>query len=661
MDKNNLEKIALASRILSIDAIQEANSGHPGLPLGAAELGAYLYGYAMNYNADKPDWINRDRFILSAGHGSMFLYSHLHFAGFNISIQDIKNFRQLGGICAGHPEYGIAPGVDATTGPLGQGLAMGVGVALGETIAADKYNTDVHTLIDHYTYVLVGDGCLAEGITSEASSLAGHLKLGKLIVFYDSNRITIDGSTDLSFTENVEARYHSYGWQVLKGSMYSYDEIDRLTQEAKKNIDKPTLIILESDIGKGSPNKQGTADVHGSALGFEEVALTKENLGVDSSKKFYVDPEIYKIYENRKKELKNKYNNWMAVYESWSKQNPELAIDLSNVKKGNLIKDAIKTAGYKQGDSFATREASAKAISYYSSVYTNLVGGSADLSTPNRTSIPNATVYSPDNRGGRYIHYGVREFAMAAIANGLSLYGCFKPFVGTFLAFSDYLRPALRLSALMKLGVIYVFTHDSIYVGEDGPTHQAVEHLASLRAIPNVMVQRPGDPEETLAVWGYALENDESPTVFALTRQGLPVFNKYDTNWIDNIKKGAYIAKEAEKSVKKVIIATGSEVALVMDALNSNNNDGIYDDIRIVSMPCRELFFAQSEEYKESLLPMDASVMVVEAGIKMGWERLADPENILSVDNFGESGPAAEVAKHFNFTIDKVLDMINNL
>ncbi len=661
MDKIKLEKIALASRILSIDAIQEANSGHPGLPLGAAELGAYLYGYAMNYNADKPDWINRDRFILSAGHGSMFLYSHLHFAGFKISIEDIKNFRKLGGICAGHPEYGIAPGVDATTGPLGQGLAMGVGVALGETIAADKYNTDEHTLIDHYTYVLVGDGCLAEGITSEASSLAGHLKLGKLIVFYDSNRITIDGSTDLSFTENVEARYHSYGWQVLKGSMYSYDEIDRLTQEAKNITDKPTLIILESDIGKGSPNKQGTADVHGSALGVEEVALTKENLGVDPSKKFYVEPEIYKIYENRKKELKNKYNKWMDVYESWSKQNPELAIDFSNVKKCNLIKDAIKAAGYKSGDSLATREASAKAISYYSSVYTNLVGGSADLSTPNRTSIPNSTVYSADNRGGRYIHYGVREFAMAAIANGLSLYGCFKPFVGTFLAFSDYLRPALRLSALMKLGVLYVFTHDSIYVGEDGPTHQAVEHLASLRAIPNVLVQRPGDPEETLAVWGYALENDESPTILALTRQGLPVIEKYDPNWIDNIKKGAYIAKEATKSVKKVIIATGSEVALVMDSLKSSNDDGKFDDIRVISMPCRELFYAQAEEYQKKLVPKNASVMVVEAGIKMGWERLADPDNILSVDVFGESGPASEVAKHFNFTNEKVLEMINNL
>ena len=456
MDKQNLQKAALASRLLSIDAIQKANSGHPGLPLGAAELGAYLYGYAMNYYSKNPAWINRDRFVLSAGHGSMFLYTYLHLGGFDITIEDIKNFRQLGSKCAGHPEYGLTPGVEATTGPLGQGIAMAVGMAIAETMTSNRYNTDTHKIIDHCTYALVGDGDLAEGVSAEASSLAGHLKLGKLIVYYDSNGITLDGNTDLSFTEDVEARYLSYGWQVLKGSMYNLDELDDLTQKAKDYIDKPTMIILESIIGKGSPNKQGTSDVHGSVLGEDEIEKTKINLGIDPSAKFYIDPDVTKFFDDRQKNLYAKYLEWKNIYFKWEQENPTLAEELKVKNDFDDASTAIEIIGYKIGDSPSTRDVLNKAIEYFSKNNTNLVGGSADLSGPNRTITANSTVYSFTNRNGRYIHYGVREFAMASVANGIALYGILKPYIGTFLVFSDYYRPAIRLSALMKLGVIYV-------------------------------------------------------------------------------------------------------------------------------------------------------------------------------------------------------------
>ncbi|AEV30200.1 transketolase [Sphaerochaeta pleomorpha str. Grapes] len=662
MDKRNLQKAALASRLLSIDAIQKANSGHPGLPLGAAELGAYLYGHAMNYYPDDPKWINRDRFVLSAGHGSMFLYSYLHLAGYDISLDDIKHFRKYGSKCPGHPEYGVTPGVEATTGPLGQGVAMAVGMAIAETMAGEKYNTREHSIIDHYTYVLAGDGDLSEGVSAEASSLAGHLKLGKLILFYDSNNITIDGNTDLSFTEDVEARYVSYGWQVLKGSMYDLDELDNLTRQAKNNTDKPTMIILKSIIGKGSPNKQGTSGVHGAALGEEEVAETKLFLNANPLEKFVVDSDVYTFFEGRKSDLYSGYSKWQKTYLKLKEENPNLAVDFSAENNSEDLNTVLTSIGYKIGDAPATREASSKAINYYAEKYGNLVGGSADLSGPNRTGMAHASIYSSMNRNGRYIHYGVREFAMAAIANGMALYGGFKPFVGTFLVFSDYLRPALRLSALMKLGVIYVLSHDSIYVGEDGPTHQPIEQLAALRAIPNVSVQRPADAEETIAVWDIALKNSETPTVIALTRQGLPVFEKDDKDWMNNIRKGAYIAREAKGEIKRVVVATGSEVTLVLRAISECEDNALsFDDVRVISMPDREKFYTQPLEYISHLIPDDASVMVVEAGIAMGWDRIAARKNILSIEDFGESAPAEDVASAFGFTEAKIIQMLGRL
>ncbi len=660
MDITSLQKIANSSRLLAIDAIQTANSGHPGLPLGAAEIGAYLYGYAMNYYSKDPLWINRDRFVLSAGHGSMFLYSYLHLAGYDVSLEDIKNFRKIGSKCAGHPEFGLTPGVDATSGPLGQGVAMAVGMAIAETMASATYNTEKFNIFDHYTYILAGDGDLSEGVSSEACSLAGHLQLGKLIMFYDSNKISIDGGTEVSFTEDVHSRYLSYGWQVLSCSMYDFEAINNLTQQAKECSDKPTLIILESVIGKGAPNKQGTPDVHGSPLGEEELRKTKAYYGEDPDKKFYVDPDVHSYFEKKEALKLEKYSLWQEMYTQWKQENPEKATELEQSNHHVEITKEMVSNRYKIDEAISTRDASLHAIGSYSKLYTNLVGGSADLSGPNRTLAPHTPIYSAKNRSGKYIHYGVREFAMATIANGLFLYGHFRPFIGTFLAFSDYFRPALRLSALMELGVIYVLTHDSIYVGEDGPTHQPIEHLAALRAIPNVSVQRPADAEETIAIWDIALTRTKTPTLLVLSRQGLPVFKKDDPNWFDNIKKGAYIAKEATSDLKRVVVATGSEVSLVLQTI-ANSNDSSFDNIRVISMPDREMFYKQSHEYRSRLIPDNVEVLVVEAGVKMGWERIANENNILSVDHFGASGPAEELGKQFNFTQENIIQMLNNL
>jgi len=653
MDTKALEKVALSVRALSIDAIQKANSGHPGLPLGAAELGAILYGELMKHDPSDPAWADRDRFILSAGHGSMFLYSLLHLAGYkDISLDSVKNFRQIGSSAAGHPEYGMAAGIEATSGPLGQGVAMAVGFAVAETMLAARFNTAAHKIVDHYTYALCGDGCLMEGVSAEASSFAGHQGLGKLIVYYDSNKITIDGSTDIAFTEDVAKRYEAYGWQVLRGSMYDFEEIARLTAQAKAEAQKPSIIILTSIIGKGAPHKQNTADAHGAPLGAEEVAAARANLGIPGD--FYIAPEAQSYFKAKQTEWKKTHESWQALFDAWSKENPEKRKEWDQFHSGKAVPAALPA--YNGGDKIATRTAGNKALTAVAKANINLVGGSADLKGPNAVGLPaELGTWSKGTRAGQYIHFGIREFGMAAICNGIILHGGLRSYCSTFMVFVDYLRPALRLSALMKQPVIYVLTHDSIFVGEDGPTHQPIEHLASLRIIPNVRTLRPADAEETAEAWAMAMEYTQGPSALALSRQNLTVFPKADPDWKNTIRTGAYIVKQADGgSPDTVIIATGSEVGLALEAASKAGKK-----VRIVSMICKELFESQPAAVRDAIVPTGARVIVCEAGVRSGWERWAKPEDILSIDRFGESGPADKVGEHLGMTADALAKIIN--
>jgi transketolase len=652
MNIKALEKTALSVRALTMDATQKANSGHPGLPMGAAELGALLYGELLRHDPSDPKWADRDRFVLSAGHGSMFLYSLLYLSGYQgITMDDIKTFRQVGSNAAGHPEYGLIEGIENTSGPLGQGIAMSVGMAIAESMLAARFNTDKRTIVNHYTYAFVGDGCLQEGVSGEASSLAGHLALDKLIVFYDSNKITIDGSTDLSFTEDTAKRYESYGWQVLKGSMYNFEEIAKLTAQAKAETKKPSIIILTSIIGKGAPTKQNTADSHGAALGAEEVAAAKTTLGIPGD--FYVAPETAEYFKEKRAEWKKVRENWLAEFEAWSKENPDKRKEWDVFYSGKAAPAALPT--FAAGDKAATRSAGNKALIAIAGANQNLVGGSADLKGPNAVGIPDAGVYSTANRAGRYIHFGIREFAMASISNGIQLHGGLRAFCSTFMVFSDYLRPALRLSALMKQPVIYVFTHDSIFVGEDGPTHQPVEHLASLRAVPGLRVLRPADAEETAEAWSMAMDRLAGPTALAFTRQNTTVFPKEDPDWKHTIRTGAYVVKKADGKPDVVIIATGSEVGLALDALTRVNNK----KAQVISMISRELFESQPQAIRDAIIPPGIRVICCEAGIKMGWERWAKPEDIMSLDRFGASGPGGKVGEYLGFTSGALAALIN--
>ncbi|MBN2810340.1 MAG: transketolase [Spirochaetales bacterium] len=650
-----LDAVALSVRSLSMDAIQKANSGHPGLPLGTAELAAVLYGKILNHNPADPEWKNRDRFVLSAGHGSMFLYSILHLSGYKVSMDDIKNFRQIGSKCPGHPEYGYTEGVESTSGPLGQGVATAVGMAIAESMLAARFNTAAHTVVDHYTYSLVGEGCLMEGISSEASSLAGHLKLGKLIVFYDENKISIDGSTDLSFSEDVAARYASYGWQVLRGDMYDYAGIESLVKQAKAD-GRPSLIMLKSVIGKGAASVAGTAKAHGAPIGAEGIAAAKTALGLDPVKDFQVVPAAYDYFAARKDDFAAAEASWKSVFDAWSKANPALRAEwdaffaeggIDNARLNAAVLPPVKT-----GDSLATRTASNNALNAFAAVLPNLVGGSADLQGPNAVGIKNTAAFSAEHRDGRYLHFGIREFAMAAITNGIQLHGGLRPFCATFLIFADYLRPALRLSALMKLPAIYVLTHDSIYVGEDGPTHQPVETISSLRGIPNVWVLRPADAEETSYAWKMALARKDGPVCLALTRQNITVFPKDDPDWKHTIECGAYIVRKGSDSPDVTVLATGSEVSLALAAADLVPGK----KIRVVSVVSKELFESQSEVIRNAIVggsKNSVRIVTAEAGIRMGWEGWTrDASDNFSIERFGESGPANKVAEHLGFTAE---------
>ena len=652
--KKSLDAIALSIRSLSIDAIEKAKSGHPGLPLGAAELASSLYAQILKHNPKNPNWINRDRFVLSAGHGSMLLYSILHIAGYDISLEDIKNFRQVGSKCQGHPEYGAVDGVEMTTGPLGQGIATATGMAIAERMLASTFNTEAHKIIDHYTYVLVGEGCLMEGISSESSSLAGSLGLNKLIVYYDANKISIDGSTDITFKEDVKKRYEAYGWNVLEGDMYSYYDIFNLTEKAHKST-KPTLIILNSIIGYGAPSVQNNAKAHGAPLGKEGVKEAKKSLGLDVEKDFYVAKEAYDFFSKRQKELAKLEEDWNASFKLWAKENPDkktlFDFYFSSSKREGIEPVLEKLNGKKYDAPIATRAASKDVLSELVKLFPNLVGGSADLTGPNAVGV-GLTPFTKE--GGKYLHYGIREHAMAAISNGISLHGGLIPFCATFLVFADYLRPSLRLSALMKTQAIYIFTHDSIFVGEDGATHQPIELLASLRAIPELLVLRPGDAEETLLAWKMAMLNKEGPSVIILSRQSLPIYKKQ--NWNYAIKAGAYIVKEAKNERPSItILATGSEVSLALEAISLAKNG---DVVRVVSVISKELFEKNSEARKNLLI---GRIITVEAGIRQGWEGFVkDKKDNFSIECFGTSAPACDVAKQLGFTAENLARLIED-
>ncbi|OQB96117.1 MAG: Transketolase [Spirochaetes bacterium ADurb.Bin110] len=662
MNTSALQAIALSVRSLTIDAIQKANSGHPGMPMGAAELGAYLYGVELKYNPKDPKWLNRDRFVLSAGHGSMFLYSLLHLAGFDLSLDDIKAFRQVGSKCPGHPEYGRTPGVETTTGPLGQGIATAVGMAIAERKMSAHFNKPGQKIFDHFVFVLAGDGCMMEGVASEACSLAGHLGLGNLIVYYDSNHISIDGPTDITFSEDVAKRFEAYGWQVLRGSMYSFEDLSSLTSIAKAEKDRPSLIVLDSVIGKGAPTKQGTSGVHGSPLGEEEARKAKEALGIPLDKPFWVAPEAYSYFEEHRIELEKDYAAWQLRFEAWEKANPSLGQELEIWLSGKEMYN-LDLPSFVVGEKVATRNASGKSLAAISAAWPNFIGGSADLTSPNVSQLPqNADgtplVFSKSNPKGRYIYFGVREHAMAAIANGIALYGGLRPFVATFLVFSDYLRPALRLSALMGLPVIYVLTHDSIYVGEDGPTHQPIEALAALRAIPNLRVLRPADAEETAVAWRIAMERLDGPTVLVLSRQNLPVLEKFESDWPSKIEFGAYVVKDSDRAPEVTLVGSGSEVSLTISAAEIVKSKRQETAIRIVSVPDRRAFYLACPAVREAMLSPGSLVFVAEAGVAQGWERIAPADQILSIERFGESGPGDKVAEHLGFTAQALAQIV---
>lgn len=653
MNLKGLEAAALSIRSLSMDQVQAANSGHPGLPMGCAELGALLYGDVLKHNPEKPDWIDRDRFVLSAGHGSAFIYSLLHLSGYKLPLAELKRFRQMGSLTPGHPEFRHTPGVETTTGPLGAGFSNAVGMAIAESFLADKFNTKDTEIIDHYTYSLAGDGCMMEGLTSESASLAGHLGLGKLIVFYDSNNITIEGSTDLAFTENVKMRFDAYGWQTLEGDMYDPQRIEKLINQGKADKDRPTLIVLNSIIGKGSPNKAGTAGVHGAPLGDDEIALTRKNLGIPVDEFFYIHPDAVKFFDDKKGKAVKDYTDWTELFSRWSEANPGLKKEWNLFFASEVDLGGVEWPEFISGDSAATRKISGAAIKALTASVPNMIGGSADLAPSNNTAMDFGD-YSPSNRGGRTLHYGVREHAMGGVANGITLHGGLRTFCATFMVFADYMRPTIRLAALMNLPTIFILTHDSVFVGEDGPTHQPVEHLASLRIIPGLTVLRPGDAEETVEAWKMAVGNISGPTVLALTRQNLSVFTKSDSNWQDTIRKGAYTAADCNGKPDVVVVATGSEVNLALDAAKKSDKN-----VRVISMISRETFLKQEKTFRNQLIPAGTKTVAVEAGVRSGWGCIAtSSEDILSIDTFGISAPAADIKNHFGLTVENLVKII---
>ena len=657
---SNIDNLSVnAIRVLSADAVQKANSGHPGLPLGAAAIGYELWANHMNHNPKNPSWENRDRFVLSGGHGSTLLYSLLHLFGYGLTLDDLKNFRQWGSKTPGHPEYGVTTGVEASTGPLGAGMAMAVGMAMAETHLAAMFNKEGYPVVDHYTYVLGGDGCMMEGINYEAFSLAGTLKLNKLIVLYDSNKISIEGNTDIAFTEDVPARFKAMGFKVLEvkdGNDIS--EIGKAIEEAKANKESPSFIKINTKIGFGSP-KEGTADVHGAPLGADNIIAMKKTLGWPSEEPFFVPDEVYENYKAKAENLAKKEEEWNKLFKEYCEKFPEMKTlwdeYKDETKAVKLLDDEDFWSYEEKAD--ATRNLSGKVLNKLSAKLPTLFGGSADLAPSNKSYVNGAGDYSAENYAGRNVHFGVRELAMTGIGNGLVLHGL-KAYVSTFFVFSDYVKPMARLASLMEIPLTFILTHDSIGVGEDGPTHEPIEQLAEFRAMPNFNVFRPADATETIAAWYSAVTSKETPTALVLTRQNLPQLAGSSK---EALKGGYVVADSSKETPDAIIIASGSEVSLSIEAKEVLAKEGV--DVRVVSMPCMDIFEKQSQEYKEKVLPKAVRARVaVEALSEFGWGKYVGLDGkTVCLDRFGASAPAGVLFKEFGFTVDNVVKTVKEV
>ena len=657
---NNIENMSVnAIRVLAADAVQKANSGHPGLPLGAAAIGYELWANHMNHNPKNPEWENRDRFILSGGHGSTLLYSLLHLFGYGLTLDDIKSFRQWGSKTPGHPEYGVTRGVEASTGPLGAGMAMAVGMAMAEAHLASRFNKEGYSVVDHYTYALGGDGCMMEGINYEAFSLAGTLKLNKLIVLYDSNKISIEGNTDIAFREDVPARMRALGFQVLEvKDGNDLAEIGKAIEEAKANKEQPSFIKINTKIGFGSP-KEGSADVHGAPLGADNIIVMKKNLGWPSEEPFFVPDEVYENYKAKASCLAKKEEEWNALFKEYCEKFPEMKALWDEFKDENKAEKLLDDEDFWSYDekADATRNLSGKVLNKLSAKLPTLFGGSADLAPSNKSYVGGAGDYSAENYAGRNVHFGVRELAMTGIGNGLVLHGL-KAYVSTFFVFSDYVKPMARLASLMEIPLTFVLTHDSIGVGEDGPTHEPVEQLAEFRAMPDFNVFRPADATETIAAWYSAVTSKKTPTAIVLTRQNLPQLAGSSK---EALKGGYVVADSSKETPDAILIASGSEVSLSIEAKEMLAKEGV--DVRVVSMPCMDIFEKQSDEYKEKVLPKTVRARVaVEALSEFGWGKYVGLDGkTVCLDRFGASAPADVLFKEFGFTVENVVKAVKEV
>ncbi len=655
---SDTDKLAATTlRMLAIDVVQEANSGHPGLPLGAADMAIVLWTRFLKNDPTQPTWPNRDRFVLSAGHGSAMLYALLHLMGYPMPLEEIKNFRQWGSLTPGHPEYDLQRGIETTTGPLGQGFANAVGMALAERILANKFNRPDYPIVDHYTYVIASDGDLMEGVSHEVASFAGHLGLNRLIVLYDDNKISIDGPTELTYSDDVPRRFAAYDWQVQSIDGHDMDAIGTAIEAARNEIERPSLIACRTHIGLGSPG-QDTAKVHGSPLGEQGVQQTKQYFGWDPGKRFFVPGDVVAYFDEFRRAGIKIRKSWEEMVADYRAAFPELGLEWDRYAKGELTPGwEQKLPEFSADTPLATRSASGKVLNAIAVDLQTLVGGSADLTPSNNTRPSNAEEVKRKDYSGRYIHFGVREHGMGAIMNGLALHGL-RPYGGTFLVFSDYMRPTIRLAAMMGLPVVYVFTHDSIGLGEDGPTHQPIEHLTSLRTIPNLLVIRPADGNETSIAWKIALNRDSGPTALILTRQGLPQLCPAD----NGLEQGAYILKEAASGNPAVVlIATGSEVSIAVDAADQLESEGI--KARVVSMPSWELFDAQPETYRTSILPPELPRVVIEAGVTLAWGRYLENSRdyVLGIDRYGASAPYKVIYQQYGLTPERIVEQVKKL
>ena len=656
-----IDLVANTIRGLAMDGVQKANSGHPGMPMGMADVAAVLFLNHLNHCPSRPDWANRDRFVLSGGHGSMLLYSMLHLTGYDLPISELAQFRQWGSKTPGHPEFGHTVGVEATTGPLGQGCGMATGMALAERMMAARFNSGAFAPVDHHTYVFCGDGDLMEGVSHEAFSLAGHLGLNKLVVFYDSNRITIEGGTSLSYSDDVRKRFVGYKWNVLEIDGHNLDEIEKAIVTAKAEKDRPTLIITHTHIAQGSPHLHDSHKAHGEPLGVEEVKATKKALGLPEDKDFYVPDQVRDIFAARAREWDSKVVAWEAEFKKYAAAYPDSAKLWQTCAKQELPADIEKLIpAFEKPD--ATRSSSGKVMQVLAKALPWFVGGAADLAPSTKTFLEGLGSVGPGKFDGRNLHFGIRELGMSAVLNGMQLHGGFRVFGATFFVFSDYCRPTIRVSALMNLPVIYVFTHDSFYVGEDGPTHEPIEHIASFRCMPNVSVIRPADPTETAAAWIAALKNKSGPTLLLLTRQNLPVIDRTVYPAASNLEKGAYVLwQSAAGTPDLILIGTGSEVSLALDAAKEVAKEGKI--VRVVSMPSWDLFEKQSAEYRAQVLPADCKKrLAVEAGCSMGWTKYVGCKGgVMCIDHFGASAPAKVLAEKFGFTTANVIKLSKEL